>query len=115
MTIVGLLFFMMTTLFFFFLVPDPDLEGYDIQELDEEMKHIERLSQKKIAQKDGEGLLDSGRKALNVTPSSQEPGEPPERHIGFWKAWMIPRVALYALTFFCTKFVVFSFLLNLPL
>jgi sugar phosphate permease len=35
-------------------------------------------------------------------------------HISFWKAWTVPRVALYAISFFCTKFCVYCLLLWIP-
>lgn len=34
--------------------------------------------------------------------------------IGFWKAWLLPKVALYAFSFFCVKLAVYSVLFNLP-
>ena len=38
-----------------------------------------------------------------------------ERHsISFWKAFALPRVALYASCFFCTKMAVYCLLLWLP-
>ena len=34
--------------------------------------------------------------------------------INFWKAWTVSRVALYAFSFFCTKFSVYCLLLWVP-
>ena len=35
-------------------------------------------------------------------------------HISFLKAWTVPRVALYAASFFCTKLCVYCLLLWIP-
>ena len=34
--------------------------------------------------------------------------------IGFFRAWLLPKVALYAFSFFCVKLAVQSVLFNLP-
>ena len=38
-----------------------------------------------------------------------------DERIGFFKAWTLPKVALYAGVFFCSKMAVYCLLLQLPL
>lgn len=38
-----------------------------------------------------------------------------QKKIGFLQAWLLPRVSLYAVSFFCTKLAVYCLLLWLPL
>lgn len=41
--------------------------------------------------------------------------EPTHERVTFWRAWLIPRVFIYASTLFCVKLAVNSMLLWLPL
>lgn len=45
---------------------------------------------------------------VNPEPSNDE-------RIGFFKAWLLPKVFLYSASFFCTKLAVYSLMLWLPL
>jgi hypothetical protein len=42
-------------------------------------------------------------------------GSKPVERISFWKAWLLPKVFLYSVTFFSTKLAVYALLLWMPL
>lgn len=91
---ISLMVYIWAGVIYFYLVPEPDLIGISI--------------------KDKTNTTDSEVDSQNSSVSGDDAHFEDAKPISFWKAFALPRVALYASCFFCTKMAVYCLLLWLP-
>ncbi|CDW80091.1 sugar phosphate exchanger 3 [Stylonychia lemnae] len=103
---------------FLFLIPEPEMAGIQIEEYTQKEAIITSLitdqsirnSITTVSPLKLEQDIKKSQIYGNLSQNNVKVGR-----INFFKAWLLPKVFLYSLSFFCTKLAVYSLLLWLPL
>jgi len=118
--------FIWAIIVFFFLVPHPEMEGIEIDEMTEKEALVAAATIPEVLNKIVKKKQDGNSSAEDIKwevrnsqayRSGSLVGNVPlttERRINFLQAWTLPGVMLYGSSFFCTKMAVYCLLFRLP-